>query len=92
MVVVNTIKRQGNKIYFGNKSCKYPYPVNSDIIRAEVHAAGYVFEQIDNNSTKVTNFADIDIKGSIPDFVKKSAQAKRALTLSKLENTIKNGK
>lgn len=37
---------------------------------AHVHIGGWVLERIDNKLTKVINFADMDPKGNIPDFLK----------------------
>ena len=37
-----------------------------------MNIAAWIFERVDSNSTKVTNFSDMDPKGNIPDFFKNS--------------------
>ncbi len=35
-----------NKIYFGAKSCDYPYPLEDGVIRANSYISGYILEKI----------------------------------------------
>ena len=89
MVVVFTFHREGDKIYLGNRSCEYPVAVDKDVVRAFTHCAGNILEKIDENTTRITNIGDIDMNGSIPDFVKNKVALMRATALSELEEKIK---
>ena len=42
LVVVYTYSREGNKLYFGNKSCDYPCQAYKDTVRAIAHCGGYI--------------------------------------------------
>lgn len=44
---------------------------------AELHVAGFILEKIDSGRTHVTNISDVDVKGSIPGFVKNAMASKR---------------
>ena len=52
-------------------SCKYPYPEVKDKVRGEIFVAGYILEKKEENLTKITYISDMDLKGSIPGFIKK---------------------
>ena len=54
-----------------------------------MNIGGWIFEKIDNNTTKVTNISDMDPKGNVPDFLKNSIAEKRVQGLKDLENLIK---
>jgi hypothetical protein len=89
LVVVFTFHRDGNKIYLGNRSCEFPCKIEKDAVRAFAHCGGYILERIDENATKITNIADIDMNGSIPDFVKNKVAVMRATALSEIEEKVK---
>ncbi len=80
---------EGSKFYIGEKSCNYPVEPNPKFVRAHMHIGGWVFEKIDNNSTKVTNYADIDPRGNIPEFLKNFVAEKRIQELKNLEGILK---
>lgn len=82
LVGVFTFHRQGNKIYFGNRSCEFPCASYADTVRAFAHCGGYILEKIDENRTKVSNIVDIDMNGSIPGFVKNKLAVMRASILA----------
>jgi len=43
IVAVNSVRREGNKAYIGNRSCNYIYvSSDADAVRAEVHVGGYI--------------------------------------------------
>ncbi len=77
VVAVNTVKIEGNKAYVGNKSCKFPFNKHPDTVIAELHAAGFILEKIEEGKTNITNISDVDIKGSIPGFVQNTLASKR---------------
>ena len=87
-MAVHTVRIIGDKAYCGSRSCKFPVQLDKDCELAEIHAAGFILERA-GNSTKVTNISDVDVKGSIPGFVKNSMAGKRAEVLQKLEGVIK---
>lgn len=89
LVVVFTFHREGNKVYFGNRSCEYPCNVYKDTVRAFAHCAGYILEKVGENTTKLTNIMDFDPNGSIPGFVKNKMLTMRASALAELEGKIK---
>lgn len=76
-MAVNTTKVLGDKAYCGNRSCNFPIKLDKDCELAEIHAAGFILEKVDEK-TKVINISDIDVKGSIPGFVKNGMASKRA--------------
>ena len=87
--VVNTVKVEGNKAYVGNKSCNYNFNKDKDSEVAHIHCGGSILEKMDQR-TKITSISDVDIGGSIPDFVKNAMASKRAENLAKLEQVIKD--
>lgn len=89
MVTVFTFHREGNKIYFGNRSCDYPCKPYDDTVRAFAHCGGSVIEKIGENSVRLTNLTDIDMNGSIPGFVKNKVAVMRAASLAEIEGKIK---
>ncbi len=84
MVAVFTYHKEGEKIYFGNRSCEFNAVPEKDTVRAFAHVGGYILERVDEKRTKVTNIADIDMNGSIPDFIKNKMASTRATMLSEL--------
>ncbi len=40
------LEQTENKIYFGAKSCKYPYPGEEGVTRADSYISGYILEKI----------------------------------------------
>lgn len=89
MVAVFTFQREGNKIYFGNRSCDYPCQSYNDTVRAFAHCGGYILEKVGENSARLINIMDMDPNGSIPGFMKNKMAVMRASTLSELEERIK---
>lgn len=89
LVAVYTFHREGNKIYFGNRSCEFACAAYPDTVRAFAHCGGYILEKIGENATKVTNIVDLDMNGSIPNFVKNKLAMIRASVLAELEEKIK---
>ena len=77
MVVVNSYINEGDKIYVGNRSCKYPVQVDKDAVQAELLIGGFILDKMDEGKTMVTNISDVDIKGAIPDFVVNAMSKKR---------------
>jgi hypothetical protein len=49
-----------------------------------MNIGGWIFEKIDNGSTKVTNLSDMDPSGNIPDFFKNHIAEKRVQGLKDL--------
>ena len=95
MVVVNTFKNEGDKIYVGNRSCSYPVQVNKNAVLANLLVGGFILDKTEGNKTIVTNISDVDIKGNIPDFVMNAMSKKRIEMLYDLEkriNKYRNGK
>ena len=95
MVVVNTYKNEGDKVYVGNRSCNYPVKTNKDTVMANLLVGGFILDKGEANKTIVTNISDVDIKGNIPDFVTNAMAKKRIEMLYDLEkriNKYKNGK
>lgn len=90
MVVVNTVKSDGSKAYIGNKSCDFPVKEDPDLVRAEVYVTGNILEKVGANQTKLISIADIDIKGSVPGFIKNSMGGKRAASIAGIEEKIKS--
>ena len=83
-VSVNTVKVEGNRAICGNKSCNYPIKKDPDTVMAEAHATGFILDKIDANTTLLTHFADVDIKGSVPNFIKNTGGSKRAEALGRI--------
>lgn len=83
-MAVNTVKIEGNKAYVGNRSCRFTLNKHPDTVIAELHVAGFILEKIDAGRTSVTNISDVDVKGSIPGFIKNAMASKRVENLSKL--------
>ena len=81
VVAVNTVRVEGNKAYVGNKSCKFPFNKHPDTVIAELHIAGFILEKIDAGRTNITSISDVDVKGSIPGFIKNSLASKRVESL-----------
>ena len=77
MVVVNTYINEGDKVYVGNRSCKYPVQIDKDAVQAELLIGGFILDKMDEGKTMVTNISDVDIKGAIPDFVVNAMSKKR---------------
>ena len=90
VVAVNTTRVEGNKAYCGNRSCIYPCKNDSSAVRAQLYIGGNIIESAEGGKTKVTSISDIDIKGSIPDFVKKAMSGKRVENLLAIEKKISN--
>lgn len=77
VVAVNTVRIEGNRAFVGNKSCNFPFQKDPDTVLAELHLAGFILEKIDANRTNLINISDVDVKGSIPGFIKNSLASKR---------------
>lgn len=82
IVAVFTFKQEGNKTYLGNRSCNYPYKGDPDAIRAEAIVGGFILEKVSEGQTKITTITNVDIKGSIPDFIRNWMVEKRAQSLA----------
>ncbi len=54
-----------------------------------MNIGGWVLQKIDNQSTKVTNFADLDPRENIPDFLKNFVAEKRIGQMKNLESALK---
>lgn len=91
MVFVNTLESEGGKTYLGNKSCQFPVKEDPDSVRMEIIVSGSILEKLDEQRCKLTSISDVDLKGSIPNFVKNSLATKRAASFSKLEKAIREG-
>jgi hypothetical protein len=89
MIAVFTFHREGDKIYFGNRSCEYPCKPFPDTVRAFAHCGGYIMEKTGENTTKLVSIVDIDVNGSIPGFMKNKMATMRANTLAELEGKIR---
>lgn len=89
LVAVFTFHREGDKIYFGNRSCDYPCNPYKDTVRSFAHCGGYIIEKTGENTTKVVNIVDVDVNGSIPGFMKSKMSTMRAGVLAELESKIK---
>ena len=83
------MKLVGDKAYCGSRSCKFPVQLDKDCELIEIHAGAFILERA-GNSTKATNITDIDVKGSIPGFIKNAMAGRRVEVLQKLESVIKN--
>ena len=88
LVAVNTVRMQGDRGYLGNRSCGYPVKNDPDAVRAEAQAAGFIAEKLDAGRTRVINISDLDVKGSIPGFVKSAMSGKRIEVMKSLEQKI----
>lgn len=88
-IILTTWINEGNKVYLGSKSCNYPIELNPKFVTAQTNIAGWIFEKIDNNSTKVTNLSDMDPRGNVPDFFKNAVAEKRVQSLKDLEDIIR---
>lgn len=84
LVAVNTVRVEGNRAFCGNKSCNYPINKDPDTVLAEAHVAGFILDKIDANTTLATQVSDMDVKGSIPGFIKNKLGSKRADALKNL--------
>ncbi len=73
----------------GVKACNYPVQPDPNFVMAHMNIGGWIFEKIDSNSTKLTSFADLDLRGNIPDFVKNLVSEKRIQGLKDLEDILK---
>ena len=89
MVVVNSYRNEGDKVYVGNRSCKFPVTVDKDAVQAELMVGGFILDKMDETKTMVTNISDVDIKGAIPDFVVNAMSKKRVEMLYDIEKKIK---
>lgn len=91
VVAVNTVRVIGDKAYIGNRSCNFPVNLNKDNVLAQIHAGGFILER-NGDKTRITSISDVDVKGSIPGFVKNGMAGKRAEALLNLEEKIRNKK
>jgi hypothetical protein len=89
MVLTFTVKDEGTKAYIGNRSCKYPFKDDPDVIRAECYIGGTILEKIDAGKTRLISLSNMDIKGSIPGFFKGWLDGKKAESLATMEKKIK---
>ncbi len=87
-VSMTTWINEGNKYYMGVKSCNYPIEPNPKFVMAHMNIGGAIFQKVDNQSTKVTSFADMDPRGNIPDFLKNFIAEKRIQGLKNLESVL----
>ena len=88
MVVVNTYRHEGEKVYVGNRSCNYPAALDKDAVKAELLVGGFILDKMDETKTMVTNISDVDIKGNIPDMVVNAMAKKRIEMMYDLEKRI----
>ena len=84
IVGVHVSKVEGNKAYCGNRSCTFPVKKYEDTVVADAQATGYILEKIDANTTLVTQISYMDIKGSIPNFIKNATAGTPLYGLPKL--------
>lgn len=56
-----------------SKSIEHQYPLPKGVVRGWVYIAGYIVEQTSEKTCRVTYISDTDVRGMIPDFVKKMA-------------------
>lgn len=84
-----TYQREGNKVYFGNRSCEFPCNSYKGTVRAFAYCGGTILEKTGENTTKMINIMDLDLSGSIPDFVKNKMATMRASAMTELEGKIK---
>lgn len=83
-VSLTTWINEGTKFYIGVKECNFPVELDPKCVRAHMNIGGWIFEKIDNGSTKVTNLSDMDPSGNIPDFFKNHIAEKRVQGLKDL--------
>ena len=53
-------------------------------MRGVCNCAGYIFEKIDENTTRATYIADTDLKGSVPEMIKRKVIKDQAYNVVKL--------
>ena len=41
-LVVNTVEKEGNRTFFGNRSCPYKFKQHEDTVMALVKASGFI--------------------------------------------------
>ena len=44
---------------------------------SHLNIGGWIFERIDNNTTKVTNISVMDLRGNVPEFLKNIISKKK---------------
>lgn len=66
-----TLLDNGNLYVESARSINYDYPVPKGVVRGECYNAGFIVEKKSPNTCRVTYISDGDLKGSIPDFVKR---------------------
>lgn len=84
MVMTFTLRSEGNKCYIGSRSCNYPYKADPDAILVNTVVAGYILEKVNQGQTKMTSIFDIDIKGSVPNFIQNWLVVKRSESIVNL--------
>jgi len=84
------IREGPNKVYISCKSCNYPYSSSKENVRGELVVGGYIMEQIDPNSTRVTYISKSDFKGSVPQIIQNKASADQAEVAAKIYAIMKD--
>ena len=87
-VMVSVRHEEGDCYYIATKSCTYPFDEVKGVVRAELFVGGYIFEKIDEKSTRVTYIANSDTKGNVPGMVKNTLTARQSGVPSKIQGMM----
>lgn len=89
MVHMVTHINEGNKFYVGVKSCNYPVQPTPKFVMAQMNIGAWIFEKIDENTTRIINISDMNPMGNIPDFLKNFVSEKKIQELGNIEPIIR---
>lgn len=65
------LSEDGTVLIDASSSIEHPHPLPNGVVRGWINIAGYIIEQTTETKCRVTYIADVDVRGMIPDFVKK---------------------
>ena len=78
-----------DKVYIGTKASDYPCPEKKGVVRGEVFIGAYIIERVDEKQTRITYISDVDLKGSIPNFLKNGLSHLQGDIAYKVEEIMK---
>ena len=79
------------KIVYVGKSVEVPsIPPKDGAVRGEIHASGFIFEPISENSTRVIYFINVDPKGSIPTMVVNFMSSKQTQNIHRIRTLLES--
>lgn len=77
------------KFIVASKSITLPYDLPKGVVRGQCLIGGYIVEEVGEKKSRVTYLSDSDIKGMIPDMIKKIIAQNQGSVAGRINECLK---